>query len=108
MRWSSGSDPEELAARFEDVELTPAAMQRAFDLGLIAFDEDVIVLTEPTFLEVGATLAAMGVPVDEMLDSTSTCAPRPTSWPNGSARSSTGTSGSPSWPMGCPQPSCRP
>lgn len=60
--------PEELAARFPSIELSPAAMTRAYDLGVVAFDGDTIVIKSPAFLEVGAELVGMGVPVDEVLD----------------------------------------
>jgi DNA-binding transcriptional MerR regulator len=58
----------ELAARFEGAELTPAAMTRAYELGLITFEDDVVVVRAPAFLEVGSALVAMGVPIDEVLD----------------------------------------
>lgn len=60
--------PDQLATRFEGVELTAAAMARAHALGLLAFDGDVVVIPDPSFLEVGASLAAMGVPLDDVLD----------------------------------------
>jgi DNA-binding transcriptional MerR regulator len=60
--------PEELAARFPTSALSPDDMTRAGDLGIIAFDNDIIVIKSPVFLEVGAELVAMGVPVDEVLD----------------------------------------
>jgi DNA-binding transcriptional MerR regulator len=60
--------PDELAARFPTSELTPDDMARAYELGIIAFDGDVVVIRSPAFLEVGSELVAMGVPVDEVLD----------------------------------------
>lgn len=60
--------PDELLAHFGDVTLTPDDLQRAYSLQLIAFDGDAIVVRSPTFLEVGSTLARMGIPVGEILD----------------------------------------
>jgi DNA-binding transcriptional MerR regulator len=60
--------PEELAERFRGIDLDAAAMQRAYELDLIAFDDDAIVIRDPVFLDVGTTLARMGVPVAEILD----------------------------------------
>jgi DNA-binding transcriptional MerR regulator len=60
--------PEELAARFDGIDLDAAAMQRAYELGLVAFEDDAIVVRDPVFLDVGSALASMGVPVSEILD----------------------------------------
>lgn len=60
--------PEELAERFAGVELTPQVMARAHDLGLVSFDDGAVVVHAPVFLDVGAELAGMGVPVAEVLD----------------------------------------
>jgi len=60
--------PNELARHFEGVDLTPASMNRAFELGLVAFDNDQIIVHDPAFLEVGSSLARMGVPLEEILD----------------------------------------
>jgi len=60
--------PEELASRFPDVELDAAVMQRAYELGLVAFEDDTIVVRDPVFLDVGSALVRMGMPVDEVLD----------------------------------------
>jgi len=60
--------PEELAARFDGVVLPAEAMQRAYQLGLVSFDGDVVVVPDPTFLEVGSALARLGVPLDDILD----------------------------------------
>ena len=48
-------------------ELTIEVMQRAVALGLVAFDGAEVVV-DPTFLDVGSTLVAMGFPVQEVLD----------------------------------------
>jgi DNA-binding transcriptional MerR regulator len=60
--------PEELAGRFPDVELYATVMQRAYELDLVAFEDDVIVVRDPVFLDVGSALIRMGVPVGEVLD----------------------------------------
>jgi DNA-binding transcriptional MerR regulator len=60
--------PQALAARFADVELDAASMARAQELGLLSFDDGEIVVSDPAFLEVGARLAALGVPIAEILD----------------------------------------
>jgi DNA-binding transcriptional MerR regulator len=60
--------PEELAARFADVELDGASMARAQELGLLTIDGGEIVVSDPAFLDVGARLAALGVPISEILD----------------------------------------
>jgi DNA-binding transcriptional MerR regulator len=59
---------EELADRFADVTLDPADLQRAQVLGLIGFEGDRVVVSEPTFLDVGVALARLGVPIGEILD----------------------------------------
>ncbi len=60
--------PEELAARFAGVVFSPETMARAYQLGLVSFDDGMIVVTAPVFLEVGAELVAMGVPAEQVLD----------------------------------------
>jgi len=60
--------PEELAERFAGIDLTSDAMARAYELGLVSFDGDAVVINAPVFLEVGAELVKMGVPVTEVLD----------------------------------------
>jgi len=60
--------PAALAERFAGVELTGPAMARALGLGLISFEGDTIVVRDPVFLDVGASLATMGIAVDEILD----------------------------------------
>ena len=60
--------PEELVARFDGVELPPEAMQRAYHLGLVAFDGDTVIVPDPMFLEVGSALARLGVSLDDILD----------------------------------------
>ena len=60
--------PDELAARFAGIDLDAPAMQRAYELGLVAFDDGVVVVPDPVFLDVGSALARMGVSVSEILD----------------------------------------
>jgi DNA-binding transcriptional MerR regulator len=60
--------PDELRTRLAGLDLSPETMARAYALGLVSYDDDVIVVHAPVFLEVGADLVAMGVPVDEVLD----------------------------------------
>lgn len=59
--------PEELASHFDGTDLTIGAMQRAFGLGLVAIEGDMMVV-DPVFLDVGSTLVQMGFPVDTVLD----------------------------------------
>ena len=60
--------PEEFAARFGGIEITPAQIQRTVDLGLIRLDGERIVVTSPRFLDIGTELTALGVPLDASLD----------------------------------------
>lgn len=60
--------PDELAERFAGIDLTPDAMARAYELGLVSFDGDIVVINAPVFLDVGTELVKMGVPVTEVLD----------------------------------------
>ena len=43
-------------------------MERAQELGLLSFDDGQVVVGDPAFLDVGARLAALGVPIAEILD----------------------------------------
>lgn len=62
-------DPAELAARFGDIELTPTAMARAVELGLVeGTDDGRLRVPDRRFLETGAALVELGVPVDTVLD----------------------------------------
>ncbi len=60
--------PEELAARFAGIELDPAVLMKAQELGLITIDGGEIVVRSLVFLDVGTELVSMGVPPDEVLD----------------------------------------
>ncbi len=59
--------PAELVDRLSGLEMSGEVMQRAVTLGLVDFDDGAVVV-DPTFLEVGATLIAMGVPASALLD----------------------------------------
>ncbi len=60
----------ELASLLPTVEFTPALVQRVVQLGLVTLSEDGtgVVVHSPSFLRVGADLAARGVPGGEILD----------------------------------------
>jgi DNA-binding transcriptional MerR regulator len=60
--------PDELAARFPDGALSPELMQRALALGLVGVDGGNVVVQSPKFLEIGAQLAHLGIPLAEILD----------------------------------------
>jgi DNA-binding transcriptional MerR regulator len=61
-------EPEEFAARFAGVEVTPDQIQRSAALGLVRLEDDRIVILSPRFLEIGSELSALGVPLDASLD----------------------------------------
>lgn len=62
-------DPVELAARFPAGSMTPELMRRAAGLGLVELTDDGrLRLPDPRFAETGAALAALGVPLDVVLD----------------------------------------
>jgi DNA-binding transcriptional MerR regulator len=62
-------EPEELVARFPHATLTPERMQRVAALGIATPTPDGrIRVVDIRFLETGATLAALGVPADVILD----------------------------------------
>jgi len=62
-------DSAELLARFPEGSMTPELMQRAVALGLVEMTEDgKIRVNDRRFLDTGATLAELGVPVDTILD----------------------------------------
>ncbi len=61
--------PQELAERLPVEVLDPALMQRAVTLGLVELtDSGSIHLPDERFLDTGAALAALGIPVDAILD----------------------------------------
>jgi DNA-binding transcriptional MerR regulator len=59
---------EELMAGFPEGALTPDVIQRSAKLGLVQLTDDGRFRVQPRFLGVGAALAAMGIPIDELLD----------------------------------------
>jgi DNA-binding transcriptional MerR regulator len=62
-------DPAELLARFPEDSLTPELMQRAAALGLVEVTADGRMRTgDRRFIDAGASLAALGVPLDRILD----------------------------------------
>jgi len=60
--------PEELAARFPDRQLSAALFARTVALGLLGIEGDHFVVHNPRFLEIGAELAALGLPLDEIVE----------------------------------------
>lgn len=61
--------PEGLARRFPPDALTPDLFRRTVDLGLIELtDEGTVRVRDRRFLETGAELAVLGVPLDTILD----------------------------------------
>ncbi|HEV3212016.1 MAG TPA: MerR family transcriptional regulator [Acidimicrobiales bacterium] len=60
--------PGELAARLPGGNLPVELARRAFELGLLRFEGDTIIIDDPTTLDVGTQLAELGVPLSETLD----------------------------------------
>ena len=60
----------ELAGRLPQADFTPELVSRVVGLGLVEFSGDAseVVVRSPSFLDVGAELAAVGVPPDVILD----------------------------------------
>jgi DNA-binding transcriptional MerR regulator len=62
-------DPVELLARFPEGSMTPELMQRAASLDLVRpTDDGQVRVTDRRFLETGAALAHLGIPLDVILD----------------------------------------
>jgi DNA-binding transcriptional MerR regulator len=62
-------DPVELLGRFPEGSMTPELMQRAAALGLVRpTDDGRVRVTDRRFLETGASLAHLGIPLDVILD----------------------------------------
>jgi DNA-binding transcriptional MerR regulator len=62
-------DPVELMSRFPEGSMTPALMQRAVSLGLVALTaEGTIRVADRRFLETGSSLAHLGIPLHVVLD----------------------------------------
>jgi DNA-binding transcriptional MerR regulator len=67
--------PAELAARFPTDTIGPSEMQRVARLGFVALlDDGRIRVADRRFVETGAALVAMGVPIDAVLDELETLA----------------------------------
>jgi DNA-binding transcriptional MerR regulator len=62
-------DPLELLERFPEGAMTPELMQRASSLGFVsATDDGRVRVTDRRFIDTGAALAHLGVPLDVVLD----------------------------------------
>jgi hypothetical protein len=62
-------DPTELFGQFPEGSMTPEAMQRAGALGLVQItDQGKVRLPDRRFLDTGAALTELGIPVDVILD----------------------------------------
>lgn len=62
-------DPVELLERFPDGSMTPALLQRASSLALVQpTDDGKIRVADRRFIETGAALAHLGIPLDVILD----------------------------------------
>ena len=62
-------DPPELLTRFPEGSMKPEAMLRAAALGLVTpTDDGRLRVTDRRFLETGAALAQLGIPIDVILD----------------------------------------
>jgi DNA-binding transcriptional MerR regulator len=61
---------EELAGRLPQADFTPELVSRVVELGLVEFSGDAseAVVRSPSFLDIGAELAAVGVPAEVILD----------------------------------------
>lgn len=62
--------PTEFAEKYRDANVTPNDMQRAVELGLIRFDGSDIIVQNAAFADIGAEVAALGIPVSVILDET--------------------------------------
>jgi DNA-binding transcriptional MerR regulator len=60
-------EPAQFAELFSGQEITPAVIERALRIGLVAFDGGDIVVRSPQLLEIGSELARSGIPVAETL-----------------------------------------
>jgi DNA-binding transcriptional MerR regulator len=60
--------PSELAKRFEGIGLTQADVQRSVEIGLAELDGTDIVISNAAFADIGPAVAAIGVPLSEILD----------------------------------------
>lgn len=60
--------PAELARRFPGEEISADVMKTVIALGLVGVEGEELVITSPTFLDVGAALVALGFPLADVLD----------------------------------------
>jgi DNA-binding transcriptional MerR regulator len=61
-------EPAQFAELFSGQAITPAVVERAVRMGLVAFDGGRIMVRNPRFLEIGTQLTRIGIPVEEILD----------------------------------------
>jgi len=61
-------EPAQFAELFSGQVITPAVVERAVRMGLVAFDGGRIIVRNPRFLEIGTQLTRIGIPVEEILD----------------------------------------
>ena len=60
--------PEEFAERFAGVDITHEDIQRAVQIGLVELDGTELVISNEAFIDLGAAVARMGIPVSDILD----------------------------------------
>ena len=60
--------PEEFARRFAGMDITQEDIQRAVRIGLVQFDGAELSVPNEAFIDLGAAVARLGIPVSEILD----------------------------------------
>ena len=60
--------PEEFAERFAGVDITQEDIQRAVRIGLVELDGTDLSIPNESFIDLGAGVARLGIPVSEILD----------------------------------------
>lgn len=60
--------PEEFSQRFAGVEITQVDIQRAVRIGLVELDGAEVLVPNEAFIDLGAAVARMGIPVTEILN----------------------------------------
>ena len=68
VRKSVRMSPDEFAERFAGVDITHEEIQRAVQIGLVELDGAELVVSNEAFIDLGAAVARMGIPVSEILD----------------------------------------
>jgi len=58
----------QFATLFAGQKVTPAVIQRAIRMGLVAIDGADILVRNPRFVEIGSELTRLGIPAEEILD----------------------------------------